>query len=145
MLTMGEAAKRAGVAKATISRAIKAGKISAARNERTGGWDIDPAELFRVFPATGETGVTGGGNSAVKQSATPANATAATPETAVSMARLEAEVQGLKAQMELMRETLDDLKGQRDKWQDQAQSAQRLLTDMRPERRGWFGFGRRAG
>ena len=141
MLTMGQAAKEAGVSKATLSRAIKSGKISANKNDN-GGWDIDPAELFRVYPVTAATG---SGNGAMKRNATPAPAPDETPETAVSMARLETEVHGLKAQMELMREQLDDMKIQREKWQDQAQSAQRLLTDMRPERRGWFGLGRKVG
>ena len=34
----------------TIHRAIKGGKISASRNE-DGSYDIDPAELYRMFPA----------------------------------------------------------------------------------------------
>ncbi len=55
MLTMGQTAKQAGISKATLSRAIKSGKISAKKNTR-GGWDIDPAELFRVYPATPVTG-----------------------------------------------------------------------------------------
>lgn len=130
MMTMGQAAKQAGVSKATLSRAIKSGKISANKNDK-GGWDIDPAELFRVYPATPATGA---GNGAMKQNATP-------DETAV----LHAQVDGLKAQLDLMREQVDDLKTQRDNWQDQAQSAQRLLTDMRPQRRSWFGLGRKVG
>mgnify|MGYP000502706254 CR=1 FL=1 len=134
MMTMGQAAKQAGVSKATLSRAIKSGKISANKNDK-GGWDIDPAELFRVYPATP---VTGAGNGAMKQNATPVPATDET-------AAFHAQVDGLKAQLELMRDQIDDLKSQRDKWQDQAQTAQRLLTDMRPERRGWFGFSKRAG
>jgi hypothetical protein len=43
-----------------------------------------------------------------------------------------------------MREQLDDFREQRDKWSDQAQTAQRMLTDFRPQKRGWFGF-RKAG
>ena len=40
----------------------------------------------------------------------------ATPETAVTLARLETEVDGLKAQLDLMRQQLDNTKAQRDKW-----------------------------
>lgn len=47
-LTLGQAAKEAGVSKATISRALKNGKISADREGNQ--YRIDPAELFRVFP-----------------------------------------------------------------------------------------------
>ena len=48
-LSLGQAAKEVGLDKSTISRAIKRGKLSAQRKER-GGYEIDPAELFRVFP-----------------------------------------------------------------------------------------------
>ena len=48
-LTLGEAEDEVGVAKSTISRAIKAGRLSAKKNEH-GHYQIDPAELFRVYP-----------------------------------------------------------------------------------------------
>ena len=48
-LTLGEAEKEVGVTKSTISRAIKDGRLSAKRNEH-GHYQIDPAELFRVYP-----------------------------------------------------------------------------------------------
>ena len=46
----------------------------------------------------------------------------------MTLARLETEFDGRKAQLDLM--------------QDQAQSAERVLTDMRPQKRGWFGWGK---
>lgn len=49
--TLNQAAKEAGKSKGTISKAIKAGKLSATRTE-SGSFSIDPAELFRVFPRT---------------------------------------------------------------------------------------------
>jgi hypothetical protein len=49
--TLGTASQATGCAKSTILRAIRAGRISANRNENTQQWVIDPAELFRVFPA----------------------------------------------------------------------------------------------
>lgn len=48
MLSMSSAATQAGVSKATIHRAIKSGKLSAARRD-DGSYEIDPAELFRVY------------------------------------------------------------------------------------------------
>ena len=48
MFTLGQAAREVGVGKATISRAIHSGRLSANRND-TGGWSIDPAELYRVW------------------------------------------------------------------------------------------------
>ena len=49
--TLGTASQATGCAKSTILRAIRAGRISANRDEHTQQWVIDPAELFRVFPA----------------------------------------------------------------------------------------------
>lgn len=49
--TIREAAKATGRSKATIHRAVQSSKISAAKDDATGEWRIDPAELHRVFPA----------------------------------------------------------------------------------------------
>jgi len=48
-LSLGEAAKAAGIAKGTVSKALKSGRLSYA-SKSTAGYQIDPAELFRVFP-----------------------------------------------------------------------------------------------
>jgi hypothetical protein len=48
-LTLGQAAKAAGISKPSLSAAIKKGRISAPKNE-SGIYEIDPAELFRVYP-----------------------------------------------------------------------------------------------
>ena len=44
-----EAATACGVNRSTVLRAIKAGKISASKDEQ-GEWRIEPAELNRVYP-----------------------------------------------------------------------------------------------
>jgi hypothetical protein len=44
------AAAAAGINRSTVLRAIKASRISGQR-DATGGWEIDPAEFHRVFPA----------------------------------------------------------------------------------------------
>jgi hypothetical protein len=49
MYSLGGAAKAAGRAKSTILRDIRRGKLSAARTE-AGGYQIEPAELARVYP-----------------------------------------------------------------------------------------------
>ncbi len=49
MLTLGEAAREVGKTKPAIANAIKAGRISATRDDR-GQYQIDPAELFRAYP-----------------------------------------------------------------------------------------------
>lgn len=47
-LTLGEAARQVTVTKSTLHRAIHDGRLSANRDEQ-GHYQIDPAELFRVF------------------------------------------------------------------------------------------------
>lgn len=47
-LTLGQASKETGLHKTTISRAVEDGRLSANRNQQ-GHYQIDPAELFRVF------------------------------------------------------------------------------------------------
>lgn len=49
MLTLGQAAKETGKTKTAIANAVNKGWISAIKNER-GQYQIDPAELFRVYP-----------------------------------------------------------------------------------------------
>jgi excisionase family DNA binding protein len=48
-LSLREAAQQAGTSKSTILRAVKAGRLSATRDD-DGGYRIDPAELHRVYP-----------------------------------------------------------------------------------------------
>jgi hypothetical protein len=70
--TLGEAARASGKSKPTIAKAIRTGRISAIRSD-DGSYQIDEAELHRVYPMTGqvngnifrsltprETGVDGG-------------------------------------------------------------------------------------
>jgi hypothetical protein len=56
--TLGTASQATGCAKSTILRAIRAGRISAVRADDLGQWQIEPVELFRVFPALALPGAT---------------------------------------------------------------------------------------
>src|SRR4051812_13120853 len=47
--SVAQAAKAIGKSKNTVLRAISAGRISAVRDAATGGFQIDPSELHRVF------------------------------------------------------------------------------------------------
>lgn len=130
-LSLREAADAAGTSKSTIFRAIKAGRLSAARTD-DGGFAIDPAELFRVYPkkptqAADETG----GNVAAGQGATGVPAHVA--------ALLEEQVKSLRETIRRLDEQVADIREDRDRWRTQAEGAQRLLTDQRvPERRSWW-------
>jgi hypothetical protein len=58
--TLGQAAKAVGMSKTSILRSIKAGRISAGRDE-LGQWAIEPCELHRVYPPlTDDTGTENG-------------------------------------------------------------------------------------
>jgi len=48
MLSLQQAADATGKEKSTISRAIKSGRMSGVKTDK-GNYEIDPAELFRVF------------------------------------------------------------------------------------------------
>lgn len=126
MLTLSDAANAAGVAKSTIWRAIKSGRISASRTV-TGSYQVDAAELFRVFPPVQR-------NDPMKQVATVVEQ--------AGTAAHEAQLAALRDVSSLLREQLDDLRKDRDAWRGQAETNQRLLIDAR-RRRGIFGWGSR--
>ena len=46
--TLGQASEATGKAKSTILKSIKAGRISAVKDD-TGNWSIEPSELHRVY------------------------------------------------------------------------------------------------
>lgn len=133
LLSASQAAKEVGKSIPTITRAIKKGKLSATKTEE-GGYQIDPAELFRVWPAA-------------KSDATPErdNETGkklghATSKNTDVTGGLEAEVKFLKQLLEDRDGTIADLKDQRDKWQEQAKtlliSNQNTPTQATETRRG---------
>lgn len=123
-VSMSQAAVMVGKSKGTLSKALKSGRLSAV--EKTdNGYLIEISELYRVFPA--------------KPSEPVAEARLETPD---ETARIEAD--GLRRELELMRDQVDDLRSQRDAWQRQAEAAQRLLTGPPAgERRGFLGLFRR--
>jgi hypothetical protein len=123
MLTLSDAANAAGVAKSTIWRAIKSGRISAGRTV-VGSYQVDAAELFRVFPPVQQ-------NDPTKQVATGIEQ--------VGTAAQEAQIAALREVSGLLRDQLEDLRKDRDAWRGQAESNQRLLIDAR-KRRGIFGW-----
>lgn len=111
--TLGTAAKAVGMSKATISKAIKSGKISAVRLPN-GSFEIEPVELHRVYPPAPET-VTG------ERSETPRDPAVNSNETLL-----------LQAKLEMAQARIADLENDRDQWR---QTANRLL-DNRDARQG---------
>jgi len=89
MLTLGQAAKETGLSKPSISKAIKTGRLSAVKTEN-GEYQIDPVELFRVYPVTSKP-----------KADTLQKETLGLPN-------------GLQAALDAMRELLGQVEGERD-------------------------------
>lgn len=100
-LTLAAAAHLAGIDKSTLRRAVKAGKLSAARDEH-GIWRIEACEVGRLYPL------------AAPEEQRPA----AVPEAPTRHAPGDAAADALVA---LLREQLTDMRQDRDAWRDQAQ------------------------
>lgn len=108
-LSANEAARRTGKSIPTITRAIKSGKISAEKLD-SGGYLIDPSELFRVFPPLTRP-----------NAETPKMSESETPPVTPS------ETLSLQERISLLEAALADAKAERDEWRDQAK---RLVTAL---------------
>jgi excisionase family DNA binding protein len=102
---LGQAAKATGVSKSTLRRAIENGRLSATRRD-DGSYEIDPAELHRVFPPT----------------------SADTPE----MARSDTanDTGGLQREVAVLREVVEDLRHRLDASETERRQAQERLTAL---------------
>jgi len=128
-LKLSDAVLQTGQSKSTIWRAIKSGKMSAGRND-AGEYEIDAAELFRVFTPKSETekqAETG----PLKQSATVSE-TAETAEIAAKVAALESQISGLKELLDEVRRSREDWKNEAQNWKDQASKTTALTTALLP-------------
>lgn len=115
--TLGEAAKATGKSKATISKAIKSGRISAEKGE-TGAFAIDPSELHRVYPVTVSSG----------QKETP-EATKVNGKDDGLVRELQTRLEAAQERLADKETVISDLREDRDKWRQQATA---LLEDKRP-------------
>jgi hypothetical protein len=115
--TLGTASQATGCAKSTILRAIRAGRISASRDELQ-QWRIDPSELFRVFPplALPATAATG------EQAQIERDAT-----TSVLVAELRAIIADLRRGQEDLRQERDHWRAAHEREQAAHATTQRLL------------------
>ena len=104
--TLGTAAKATGLTKSALFKAIKKGRISAIKND-LGRYEIDPAELHRVYPPL--PSVEKGGREC-------------TPETVT-------ENRELKARVALLEDLVREIREDRDHWRRQA-----MAITYQPER-----------
>jgi chromosome segregation ATPase len=132
-VSISEAARMAGKSRITIHRHIEKGLVSKEIDE-TGSPVIDVSELERVYGSlrhdTASEGVS--------------REPHATDETSNDSSLLQGEIENLRERLSLvtnerererqtLRETITDLREDRDRWRAQAERATRLLTDQRPE------------
>jgi hypothetical protein len=124
-MTIKQAGEATGKSKATILRAIQAHRISAAKDDVTGAWMIDPAELHRVFPpAANDAGEAVQGREGHGE-----------PDSVMrlELAMMQQRLEELRQERERERADKDaviaDLREDRDRWRTQAEKL--LLTDQR--------------
>lgn len=122
--TAGQAAQVTGKNIATITRAIKSGKISA-QKDVSGAWRIDPSELHRVFPLSAQD---------LRKTQMQSDARPLQEQNESQTAALQQELATLRervaAQSDLLGERagqISDLKEDRDRWRQQAAN---LLADL---------------
>lgn len=101
MLTLAQAAKEIGLTRPGLLKAIQAGRVSAHKDDK-GRWQIDPAELFRVYK--------------------PVTPTVAPTEVVTS------EQQLLAQELELTRQLLAQVTSERDHLRQSLDKALSLLT-----------------
>lgn len=133
-LSLNKASKEAGIAKSTLSEALKTGRLSADKDGR-GRYRIDPSELFRVFP-----------KSSPNEHKKPIPNTEMNTENLLLIARLQAELKAEQRITATMEETLSDLRERLDKEGTDRRALTALLTDQSTKAKpsgGWSLFGRK--
>jgi excisionase family DNA binding protein len=119
-LSLREAAQQARTSKSTILRAIQSGRLSAARTD-DGGYAIDPAELFRVYPPRSEAVAADQSAGQPAGQAATAPAPDGTTELRIRNAQLEAGFNALKAILEAEKKHAEEIREDRDRWAAQAE------------------------
>lgn len=126
-ISLNEASTQSGRAKSTISKALKNGKLTyVSKDPKTGAYEIDPAEVNRVFPRKQETADS-------YQKETPRNPT----ENSI----LQVKLQAMEQRFSDAEKTIEDLRTRLDKSETARERQDMLLVDMRktapePQKRG---------
>ena len=131
IFTAAQAAKAVGKSTSTITRSIDNHKISASKRD-DGSWQIDAAELYRVFaPAETET-------QSMKRDAKG--------ELQAELDLMVEKLRSCEALCARLTDEVSDLRADRNAWRQQAERQTLFLQDQRdkdkeatPTRTGWFG------
>jgi len=119
------AAELTGRSKSTVQRAMNSGKLSF-EIDANGRRLIDASELDRVFGLLPQNSGTNG--NAPSQQETSSQAELQRAADMLEIERLKMRVRALEEQLDITREQLEDMRGQRDLWQKQSQ--QILITSQ---------------
>ena len=127
--TLGQAAKAVGKSKTAVANAVKKGHLSAFK-DAFGQWQIDPAELHRVYPTNGAA------LGAVAQQ----NDGHGTGE----IERFKATVEGLERLCRQITDERDNLRGHIDRLSDQNTRLTAILSAPQPAtaKSAWWKFGK---
>ncbi len=120
------AAELTGRSKSTVQRAMNSGKLSF-EIDANGRRLIDASELDRVFGLLPQ----GAGSAPAAQESSSQSELQRAADM-LEIERLKMRVRGLEEQLEITREQLEDMRGQRDLWQKQSQ--QILITSQYSQR-----------
>jgi hypothetical protein len=118
-LSPAEAAKHVGLTKQSVIKAIRSGRLSAIK-DASGGWLIEPVELFRVWPAVNQD----------RGKVTPQVDAGLPPENSEVVTLLKAQIDLLRSQLDDVRADREDIRADRNHWRQIAERG--LLTDQRP-------------
>lgn len=124
-LSISEAARRAGVNRTTLHRRIEKGDLSKEIGD-DGKPVIDLSELARLYPSA----VKGGQVQQAEQQA-------------MQQPFEQAATGALLRENSLLRETVEDLRKERDRLIGVVETQTRLISDQRPQRGGFLGLFRR--
>jgi septal ring factor EnvC (AmiA/AmiB activator) len=127
--SLSEAAKATGKNKTTIQRAVKSGKISAAKGD-SGSYEIDPSELHRAFPPA--VAQHPQSNDTQQGTFSPINSNLSRVlELEKELAVAHERANGLETQKDQMVDTINDLRKRLDSSEGRVTA---LLADNRPKR-----------
>jgi hypothetical protein len=129
--SLKQAAEATGKTKPTILRAIQTSKISATRHQVTNAWQIEPAELHRVYPALAESVAQQNNSERLTQDETGREITLLRRELQLKdeqMGAFREERQRERAQFE---GTIDDLRQRLDSEGEERRRLTAILTDQR--------------
>lgn len=115
--TLGQAAEATGRAKSTILKSIKAGRISAIKDD-TGNWSIEPSELHRVYEALPREQAT---RNSIAHGEHPAES------------EHQAHIRELQARVDLLERLCKQVEGERDNLREQNTRLTALLPAPKTE------------